>query len=203
MGKPTCPKCKAIGGVIYPNDLGGWGCMKCGTQWGYPILKMNTGDEEMSKSGICRNCGQLGKIIGDELDSHCYWAVKGLEKGTPEYGAALAGERAKITERVKRNELKEECMEYTSPVKPPEKEDIEEQDETVDAILREPRTLGELTPRQILEKMREDFSRSSQEMVEEGKKLVEEGRKLILESEEFEGKAQKVKEAMVILEGVL
>ena len=47
----------------------------------------------------CRNCGRVRAIIGDGLDSSCYWAVyKKFTKGTPEYDAALAEAKIKYSD---------------------------------------------------------------------------------------------------------
>lgn len=47
----------------------------------------------------CRNCGRKKPIIGDGLDSSCYWSVyKKFTKGTPEYDAALAKAKIKFSD---------------------------------------------------------------------------------------------------------
>lgn len=58
------------------------------------ILKL-TEDEEMA-TRACRNCGRVRKIIGDDLDSGCYYVVRKLTKGTPEYNEALAAAKKKF-----------------------------------------------------------------------------------------------------------
>lgn len=44
----------------------------------------------------CRNCGRVQKIIGDDLDSGCYYVVRKLTKGTAEYNEALAKAKLKF-----------------------------------------------------------------------------------------------------------
>jgi hypothetical protein len=109
--KSLCPQCgspnRYIEGINYA-------CMMCGRRWpingAKPIIikkedrdiddadikKMEEGKEMATRA--CRNCGRVRKIIGDDLDSGCYYVVRKLTKGTPEYDAALAKAKIKFSD---------------------------------------------------------------------------------------------------------
>lgn len=107
---PTrCPKCGSPN--KYEEGIN-YACMMCGTRWpineatpiiikkeardidAADILKITEGKEMATRA--CRNCGRVRKIIGDDLDSGCYYAVRKLTKGTPEYNEALARAKKKF-----------------------------------------------------------------------------------------------------------
>jgi hypothetical protein len=85
----------------------------CGTDWsvnGQKPLTINqiTGRERMAvteksvsgKKGTCLNCERSKYIAGaDGLCGTCHNAVKGLVYGTPEYTAALAAAKTRLTDQ--------------------------------------------------------------------------------------------------------
>jgi hypothetical protein len=100
--KLNCPKCESANTYI---DDGMYACRTCGERWlpqkYQPYnLKVTSnkrfGEEKEMATRACRNCGRVNKIIGDDLDSGCYFAVRGLTKGTPEYNQRLAVAKAKF-----------------------------------------------------------------------------------------------------------
>jgi hypothetical protein len=46
----------------------------------------------------CVNCGRVKKIIGHGFCSGCYWAVRGMEEGGPEYVQALASAKTRFSD---------------------------------------------------------------------------------------------------------
>ena len=68
----------------------------------------------------CRNCGRERAIIGDGLDSSCYWAVyKKFTKGTPEYDAALLAAKIKYSDpNYKRKGGRRPESHLTKPIAP-------------------------------------------------------------------------------------
>ncbi len=120
MKKMQCIKCGS--GNTYRQD-GENACMMCGSRW--PIVlkqpPMDMADEysrseeketmeeketvkkedppvKNDKRKACRNCERMMTIPGDGLCGGCYGAVKGKSKGTPEYDAALAQAKIKLTD---------------------------------------------------------------------------------------------------------
>jgi len=108
MKKTQCIKCGS--GNTYQQD-GENACMMCGSRW--PIVLEPTRAEEKimteqakenspaekSKRAACRNCARVMTIPGDGLCGGCYGAVHGkFTKGTPEYDAALAAAKIKLTD---------------------------------------------------------------------------------------------------------
>lgn len=108
MKKTQCIKCGS--GNTYQQD-GENACMMCGSRW--PIALEPTQAEEKimtkqakenlpaekSKRAACRNCERVMTIPGDGLCGGCYGAVHGkFTKGTPEYDAALAAAKIKLTD---------------------------------------------------------------------------------------------------------
>jgi hypothetical protein len=46
----------------------------------------------------CRNCVRVKVILGDDLCSGCYCAVRGYEKGTPAYDERLSAAKKRFTD---------------------------------------------------------------------------------------------------------
>lgn len=98
--KKQCPKCSSLN--TYSD---GWemACLMCGKRWGQPtgILKKTPVEaevNEMEVKKVCRNCGRDKNIIGDGLCGGCYFSVKGMEKGTPEYDEELSNAKKRFTD---------------------------------------------------------------------------------------------------------
>lgn len=109
MKKTPCIKCGS--GNTYQQD-GENACMMCGSRWPLVLETTQAGEKaivaeqakenspaEKSKRAACRNCARVMTIPGDGLCGGCYGAVHGkFTKGTPEYDAALAAAKIKLTD---------------------------------------------------------------------------------------------------------
>lgn len=102
----SCPKCKSTNTYFDGIDNA---CRTCGSRWlrtfvktaALPATENKSKEQIMGKNPIraCRNCGRIKPILGDGLDSSCYWSVyKKFTKGSPEYDAALAKAKIKFTD---------------------------------------------------------------------------------------------------------
>lgn len=77
-------------------------CVMCGEFFPPPGVKdyvyKKLEEEDMPRKRKCRNCGRLMNIVGDDLCGGCYFAVRGMTKGTPEYDAALAAAKKRFSD---------------------------------------------------------------------------------------------------------
>jgi hypothetical protein len=102
--KQPCPKCKSLNTY---SDSPNMACLMCGKRWPMNgqqptvISKKTTVEAEVNEMAIkkaCRNCGRDKNIVGDGLCGGCYFSVKGMEKGTPEYDEELLSAKKRFTD---------------------------------------------------------------------------------------------------------
>ena len=106
-----CPKCQSPN--IYEEGID-YACMMCGTRWSkngtsviIPVSMLaaqnKTKEQTMAintnRIRPCRNCGRTKAIQADGLCGSCNNAVyKKFTKGTPEYNAALAEIKKRVSD---------------------------------------------------------------------------------------------------------
>lgn len=107
--KPRCPKCGSRPAYAQGTE---YCCMMCGKRWpingaaSIQITKIKGGINMVAsiktpsgKKGPCSNCGNV-RFIADR-DGHCSTcsrAIKGLPVNAPQYTAALAVAKARVTD---------------------------------------------------------------------------------------------------------
>lgn len=83
-----CPKCMS-NNVYVDGEF--FACRTCGNRWNpnlKPITKIT--EDEMSKKGICSNCGREKTLPYKDICGSCYLRIKGMDWDSPECKAALA-----------------------------------------------------------------------------------------------------------------
>ena len=105
-----CSHCQSNNTYEIGND---WiGCRTCGRQ--RPIK-----GDDMAKRGTCTNCGRPDQSIAtaDGICQGCYYSVKGFEKGSAEYIAALAAAKEKFSQKASNHVKKHDYAVRENPIK--------------------------------------------------------------------------------------